>query len=182
VIGKAHKFKPDQEALLRAICTDERFIVECQKIKRRYLRDLEQLPSRRPSDDAKHYRTLRRAFQPKPRHNITPPALRPFDVVSLALIDPDLRVWEEPAKSQRAAAAFRLLEQQPRSRTSAPQWPEIMAAKALKRLFEAHGLPFTDYASSDHNRRGKAALALAAIIDARLDIRHLIRRALGKAR
>lgn len=179
---KLHEFMAVEEAALRAICQDDSFITACWKIRLRYLRDLEQLPTKRPRDETKHYRTLRRAFQPTPNHNIKPPALRPIDVVSLALIDPGLRVWEEPAKSQRVASAFRQLEQQPRSRTSNPQWPEIMAAKGLRRLFDTYHIPFTDYDSRDTSTRGKAARALAAILGDKCDLRHLIRRALGKVR
>lgn len=178
---KAHEFKPGEEATLRAVCPDADFVAGCWKIRRRYIRNLSDLPSRRPSAETRHYRDLRRAYQPKPNIKAEPPKLRPIDVVNLALIDPELRVWDEPEKSQRAADAFKQLEQRPRSPTSSPQWPEIMAAKALKWLFEAHGLPFTDYLSRDHdNSRGKAAMALAVIVGDKCDLRHLIRLARGK--
>lgn len=180
---KCKGFKPQEEASIRSICQDKGFMTECRKIRLRYERNLNSLPGRKPAAEAKHYRTFRRAFQPKPRHNITPPLLRPYDVVSLALIDPDLRVWEEPAKSQRVAAAFKQLEQQPRSKTSNPQWPENMAANALKRLFSAYRIPFTDFDDSrGTGARGKAATVLAAILGGRCDLRHLIRLAQGKTR
>lgn len=177
---------------LRSVCRAPEFIAGCWRIRVRYERARREL-SQRPSLDTKRYRALRRAFTQGWKPDRRPP-LRSIDTAKLALIDPSLRVRDEPARSSRAAAAFRTLEQMDRPKRY-PDFAVIVTAQRVRRLFEKHDLPFTDY-DSVHGTRGAAARVLGVILPPpspprskrsnglprQRDLRHLIRLALGKAR
>ena len=146
----------------------------------RYLQNVADF-SQKPSDDTKRWRTLRRAAQPKPAIKTNPKALPKLSLIDAACIaltaDPTCRPWNEPEKSERAAAVYRELEKQKRPRIY-PRFPEQVAATAVRQLFEKFNLAFTDYDSEEMMSCGEAAIVLRVILQSERNMRHLIRGAL----
>lgn len=164
-----------------ASIAESKFTDECDAIMRRYKRDLAKYRGK----EKKRYLQLRRSYQIKSAPNFRMPPigalkLNSLDVARLALIDPTLRVRNEPEKSERVASAFRILENQKRP-ASQRAWPEFFLAQRVFILFEKFCIPFKDYKSESHDKES-AAVTVLKILLPRADSRHLIRLAQGKKR
>ena len=179
------KLTEDASAIaeLQRVCADAQlsphevraFLNRCARIRRRLIEAAPLMPVRESMrhDDPALLRRRRPSFLTnrylrmadkwagvrrrgrKPRYSLD---VLPFDRVNLALVDPDLRVDEEPIPSARAAAAFRALAARPIA-TASPDVPAHHAAMQVRILLEEFDIRFTRYASESNRSTTKRAFA-----------------------
>lgn len=182
-------FRRDELYELRAVCAGMRtrravrFIKRCALIRLHYESNTDAL-TLTPGQEGEKFRRWRRMYEPGARGPRMPPApLTALDAARLALVAPAAQPHGK--RDATTAAAFGKLEKAPRP-TRFNDRAKHAAVYELRALFDAYGLTFTDYDSTESTggKRGAAARVLRVILGDRApgNLRNLIRATLKTPR